>query len=430
MKYTPIDQALFVTNRARFTAQMKPNTIAIFNSNDQMPFSGDAYFPLHQNRDLFWLCGIDQEHTQLVLYPDAPRSGTYKEILIIMRTNDYIARWEGHKYTKEEAQAASGIERVLFADEAGVTLNELILNADGIYVNTNENDRFKSDVVSADHRYIQQLRQRYPAHTLHRAQQIIKTLRVIKTPLEVELLQKAIDITEKAFRRVLHFVQPGVTEYEIEAEITHEFLRNRGTGHGYTPIIASGAGACVLHYIENNRPCLDGDVLLMDFGCEYANYSADLTRSIPVNGRFSKRQRKVYDSVLHVLVAARDMLRPGNTLEQYHAAVGEAMTEELLKLKLITKEEVAAATPEWPAYKKYFMHGTSHHLGLDVHDLCNRYGVFQEGMVFTVEPGIYIPEENLGIRLENNVVLTAQGAKDLFVNIPIEAEEIEELMAS
>ncbi len=427
MRYQPVPTELFRMNRQRFTAQMKPNTIAIFNSNDQLPRSGDQTWPFHQNRDLFWLCGIDQEKTMLVLYPDCPRMG-FQELLIILRTNDYIARWEGHKYTKEEATATSGIQNVLFIDEASVPLNELILLADGIYVNTNENDRHKFEVPTADYRYIEQLKQRYPAHTLYRAQQIIKQLSVIKTSYELALIQTAIDITEKAFRRVLHFVEPGVTEYEVEAEITHEFIRNRATGHAYQPIIASGANACVLHYIENNKVCQNGEVLLMDFGAEYANYCADLTRSIPVNGRFTKRQRQVYDAVLRVLKEAKKLLAPGNTLEQYHKEVGKIMESELLGLGLLTKESIAAAPADWPAYKKYFMHGTSHHLGLDVHDLCNRYEKFQEGMVFTVEPGIYIPEENLGIRLENDVVITAQGTRDLFVHIPIEAQEIEELM--
>jgi Xaa-Pro aminopeptidase len=427
MKYSPINKQLFELNRQRFTAQMKPNTIAIFNSSDQMPRGGDAYFAFHQNRDLFWLSGIDQEHTMLVLYPDCARDG-FKELLIIMRTNDHIARWEGHKYTKEETQASSGIQKVLFIDETPVILNELILLSDGIYVNTNENDRYQSDVLTADYRYIQSLRQRYPAHQLHRSQQIIKTIAVIKTAFEVELIQKAIDITEKAFRRVLHFVEPGVTEYEVEAEITHEFLRNRGTGHGYSPIIASGANACVLHYIENNKECKAGDVLLMDFGCEYARYSADLTRSIPVSGRFTKRQRKVYDAVLHVMNEAKKGLVPGNTLDQYHKEVGQVMEEQLVNLGLISLADIKSAPQDYPAYKKYFMHGTSHHLGLDVHDLCNRYAVFQEGMVYTCEPGIYIPEEDLGIRLENDIVVTANGPKDMFSKIPIEAEELEELM--
>jgi Xaa-Pro aminopeptidase len=427
MKYQQVTADLFRTNRERFTAQMKPNTIAIFNSNDQLPRSGDQAWPFHQNRDLFWLSGIDQESTMLVIYPDCPRTG-FKELLIVLRTNDYIARWEGHKYTKEEATTTSGIAKVLFIDEAQVILNELILLADGIYVNTNENDRYKHEVDTADYRYIQHLKQAYPAHPLYRSQQIIKQLSVCKTKHEVALIQTAIDITEKAFRRVLHFVEPGVTEYEVEAEIIHEFIRNRATGHAYSPIIASGANACVLHYIENNRICHKEDVLLMDFGAEYANYCADLTRSIPVGGRFSKRQRKVYDAVLRVMKEARALLVPGNTLEQYHKEVGAIMESELLGLGLISKEEVAGAPTDWPAYKKYFMHGTSHHLGIDVHDLCNRYDTFKEGMVFTVEPGIYIPEENLGIRLENNILITANGPKDMFVHIPIEAEEIEDLM--
>jgi Xaa-Pro aminopeptidase len=427
MKYTALDQAIFTTNRARFTAQMLPNTIAIFHSNDQIPRSGDQTYPFHQNRDLFWLSGIDQEESVLVLFPDCKRTG-FTEFLIVLRTNEHIARWEGNKYTKAAATATSGIQKVLFSDEADVILNELILQADGIYVNTNENDRFRSEVITGDYRHIQKIKQRYPAHVLHRSQKILKSLCAIKTGYEVVVIQKAIDITEKAFRRVLQYVQPNVTEYEIEAEITHEFLRNRGTGHGYTPIIASGANACILHYVENNRVCQDGDVLLMDFGCEYGHYTADLSRSIPVNGKFTRRQKAVYNAVLHVLKEARKLLVAGNTLEKYHAEVGEIMQAELLKLGLITESEILSAPKDYPAYKKYFMHGTSHHLGLDVHDLCDRYAPFEVGMVFTVEPGIYIQEENLGIRLENNILITAKGPKDLFANIPIEADEIEELM--
>lgn len=407
---------------------MKPGTLAIFNSNDQMPRSGDQYYAFRQNAGLLWLSGIDQEETMLLLFPGCPRD-EHEEVLVIRRTNEHLAVWEGHKYTKEEARTASGIEKVYFLDEFESVLNEMILLSDGVYLNLNENDRFISPVEYRDLRFARQFRANYPAHPVYRAQPILKQLMTIKSQWEIDALQTAIDITGKAFDRVLSFVKPGVWEYEVEAEITHEFIRNRSTGHGYTPIIGSGKNATVLHYIENNCQCKDGDVLLMDFGAEYANYNADLTRSIPVSGKFTKRQRAVYDAVLRVMNGAKKMLTPGNTLDKYSREVGLLMTEELLQLGLITKEEVANETKDRPAYKKYFMHGTSHHLGLDVHDIMFRYAPFEVGNVFTCEPGIYIPEENLGIRLENDVVITENGVIDLFKNIPIEADEIEALMS-
>ena len=427
MKYTTLPTELFQLNRKRFVREMKPNTIAVFNSNDQMPRSGDQFFPFRQNTGLFYLCGIDQEETMLILYPDCQREG-FKELLLIKRTNEHIAVWEGHKYTKAEAKATSGIERVLFLDEAEVILHELLLLSEGIYLNLNENDRFITPVESSDVRYARTLQQRYPAHQLHRSAPILKKLQMVKSQHEVDLIQHSVDITGKAFRRVLDFVKPGVWEYEVEAEIIHEFIRNRCTDHAYSPIIASGKSACVLHYTENNRQCMDGDVLLMDFGSEYANYAADLTRSIPVNGQFTPRQKAVYNAVLQVLQEARAMLVPGNTLDEYQKEVGKVMESALLGLGLISKEDVAQQDKDKMAYKKYFMHGTSHHLGLDVHDVCLRYEPFRAGMVFTCEPGIYIPEEQLGIRLENNILITDHGPIDLFAQIPIEVEEIETLM--
>ena len=427
MKYEAISTELFQQNRQRFTQQMKPNSMAIFHSNDQMPRCGDQTFPFRQNSHLFYLCGIDQEETILVLFPDCARKD-HQEVLFVKKTNEHIAVWEGHKYTKEEAQAASGIKKVIWIEEMSAIFNELILLAENIYVNTNENDRFNSEVPSRDLRAAQQMMARYPVHQYHRSQPIIKKLVMVKSQLEVNLISRACDITEKAFRRVLDFTRPGVTEYEVEAEIIHEFIRNRATGHAYSPIIASGKNACILHYNDNNLPCQDGDILLMDFGAEYGNYAADLTRSIPVNGRFTARQRAVYNAVLRVMRAATQLLVPGATLEVYHKEVGKIMESELLGLGLISREDIKNQDPEVPAYKKYFMHGTSHHLGLDVHDLCHRYEPLQAGMVFTVEPGIYIPAENLGIRLENDVWLTDHAPIDLMKNIPIEADEIETLM--
>lgn len=427
MKYAPLSTELYQHNRKRFTAEMKPGTVAIFNSSDMAPRTGDAYHNFRQNSGLLFLCGIDQEETMLLLFPGCPREG-HEEVLIIRRTNEHLAVWEGHKYTKEEAIATSGIQRVYFHDEAEQVINELILLSDGIYLNLNENDRFLSPVEYRDLRYARDIRNRYPAHQVYRSQQILKRIQVVKNKWEVEATQQAVDITEKAFKRVLGFVKPGVWEYEIEAEIIHEFIRNRATGHAYTPIIGSGASACVLHYIENNRQCQDGDVLLMDFGAEYANYNADLTRSIPVNGRYSKRQKDVYNAVLRVLKAARAMLVPGTKFVEYQKEVGQIMEGELLGLGLITRDDIAHQDKEWPAYKKYFMHGTSHHLGLDVHDLMFRYHTFEAGNLLTCEPGIYIPEENLGIRIENNILITENGNIDLFANIPMEADEIEDWM--
>ena len=427
MKYTPIPARLFTENRKRFTARLKPKSMAIFNANDEMPLSGDMTFPFHQNADLFWLSGIDQEQTILVLFPDAPLP-VYREILFLRQTNEKIAIWEGHKYTKEEASAASGIKTVYWLDEFNSIVPMLMHHAENCYLNTNENDRAVIEVPYRDLRFAQSWKDRFPLHHFERSAPILRDLRSVKLPEEIKLLQTACDITEKAFRRVLGFVKPGVMEYEIEAEIIHEFIRNRATGHAYNPIIASGYNACVLHYNDNNQVCREGEVILMDFGAEYGHYAADLTRSIPVSGKFTKRQKNVYNAVLRVMKAAVKMLVPGNTIEKYHAEVGRCMEEELIGLRLLTRAAVKKQNPDAPLYKKYFMHGTSHFLGIDVHDFGNRYLPMKAGMVFTCEPGIYIPEEKLGIRIENDILITAKGQQDLMANIPIEADEIEKLM--
>ena len=427
MKYPPLSPELFQLNRQRFTREMAPGAIAIFHSNDLMPRNGDTFFPFRQNSDLFYLCGLDQAETVLVLFPDCIKEG-FEEIVFVKKTNEYIRRWEGHKYTKEEARAVSGIERVYWLDEMDNILHELILLANSIYVNPNENDRLKTDVVCRNEREANRLRQRYPGHSFHRAQPVLKKLAMIKSDQEVDVIKTAVDITGKAFQGVLNLLRPGVMEYEIEAEITATFLRNRASGHAYEPIVASGPNACVLHYTENNQECRDGDILLLDFGAEYANYAADLSRTIPVSGQFSDRQRAVYNSVHRVLEASKKMLVPGVSLEDYHKEVGKLMESELVDLKLLDKTDIKNQDPRWPAYKKYFMHGTSHHLGLDVHDLANRYAPIQAGMVFTCEPGIYIEEEGIGVRLENDILITDDKPIDLMENIPIAAEEIEELM--
>lgn len=403
--------------------------MAIFHSNDMMPRNGDQYFPFRQNSDLFGMCGIDQEETILVLYPDCVRE-ELREVLFIRPSSPKLEVWEGHKYTKEEARETSGIEKIIWNTEFESMLRQLALMADRIYLNSNENDRFETDVVTKDLRFANWMRQNYPLHQYERAQPIIKQLAMIKSDFEVQLIRKAIDITSDAFDKVLKFVKPGVMEYEVEAEIIGEFIRKRATGHAYTPIVASGRNACVLHYTDNNMKCKDGDVLLLDFGAEYGNYAADLSRSIPVNGQFNPRQREVYNAVLRVFKGARQLLVPGTMLEEFQKEVGLLMQSELIELGLISKKDIDNQDPKNPAYKKYFMHGTSHHLGLDVHDLCDRYVPFQAGMVFTCEPGIYIPEENLGIRIENDILVTDHEPIDLMAEIPIEAEEIEDMMHS
>jgi Xaa-Pro aminopeptidase len=434
MKYIPLPQELFVQNRQRFRALMKPNSVAIFNSHDEMPRSADSQFYFSQNRDIYYLTGIDQEDTVLIMYPDSPNP-VFREMLFLKRTNDLIAIWEGHKYTREEALAASGISRIHWLEEFETILQLVMHQAEHVYLNLNEHDRHVWHQGYKDLDFVHRIQRDYPLHKLERAAPLMHQLRAIKSKHEVAALQEAVNITAKAFQRVLKFVKPGVTEYEIEAEITHEFLRNRATGHAYTPIIASGASACVLHYIENNLVCNDGDLMLLDFGAEYANYAADLTRCIPVNGKFSARQKEVYNAVLSVHKQAKAMLIVGDTWDAYHTKVGKIMTEELLKLKLITTEDcrnddwVNVPWNESKAYRKYLMHGTSHFLGLDVHDVGNRYRTFEAGMVFTCEPGIYIPEEGIGVRIENDILIDAEGNTDLMGAIPIEVSDIEAAMA-
>jgi Xaa-Pro aminopeptidase len=427
MKYLPVNERLFTNNRKNFVSRLKSNSIAIFHSNDEYPRNGDQNFIFKQNPDIFYLSGIDQEQTILVLYPDCPNQ-QYREVLFLRQTSEHIAVWEGHKYTKEEARQASGIQNIYWLHEYDNILHTIINYSDNIYINTNENDRYSHTVPYRDLRMLDSLRLKYPLHHYERSAPILRDLRVVKSDIEVELTKKACSITRDAFVRVLKFVQPGVTEYEIEAEIIHEFIRQRATGHAYSPIIASGKNANVLHYIENNQVCNDGDVILFDFGAEYANYNADMSRSIPVNGRFTERQRQVYDAVLRVMRASTQMIVAGTIWNEYHDEVGKIMTGELIDLGLLDKNDVANQDPKAPLYKKYFMHGTSHHLGLDVHDYASRYKAFEVGNILTCEPGIYIPEEGLGIRIENNILITEDGNIDLMADIPVEAEHIEEIM--
>lgn len=429
MKYTPLPASLYIKNRAKLAAKMAKNSVAIFNSNDIMPTNADGTMKFRQNNDLFYLCGIDQEESILLLAPDCPNPAM-REVLFLRETNEHIAIWEGHKYTKEEAEATSGIKNIQWLDKFDLIFNTVMALSDRVYLNTNEHLRAGVVVETRDARFIKTCKEQFPLHEYERAAPLMHELRGVKEQEEIDQLQIACDITEKGFRRILNFVKPGVTEYEIEAEYLHEFVRNRSKGFAYEPIIASGISACVLHYLENNKACNDGELLLMDVGAEYGNYNADMTRTIPVNGKFSDRQKAVYNAVLRVHKEASSMLRPGVTIQDYHKEVGLIMQSELIGLGLIDQTDIQNQDPNWPAYKKYFMHGTSHHLGLDVHDVGTMYGPIQPGMVFTVEPGIYIPEEGFGVRLENNIVVLEDGYFDLMRNIPIEADEIEDLMNS
>jgi Xaa-Pro aminopeptidase len=429
MKYLPVNEFLFINNRKNFVSRIKLCSIAIFYANDEFPRSGDQNFVFKQNADFYYLTGIDQEQSVLLLFPDCPNS-QYREVLFLRQTNEHIAVWEGHKYTKEEARRASGIENVYWLSEYNAILHSIINYAENIYINTNENDRFDFGVPYRDLRMLEELRLKYPLHHYERSAPVMRDLRAVKSDIEAELTKKACTITRDAFIRTLKFVKPGVTEYEIEAEITHEFLKQRATGHAYTPIIASGKNAVVLHYIDNNQVCNNGDVILFDFGAEYANYNADMSRSIPVSGKFTKRQRDVYDAVLKVMREATKLIVAGAIWNEYHDEVGKIMTSELITLGLLDKHDVEKQDPKMPAYKKYFMHGTSHHLGLDVHDFASRYKPFEVGNILTCEPGIYIPQEGLGIRLENNILITKDGNIDLMADIPVEAEEIESIMGA
>lgn len=430
MKYHKINKALFIKNRKNFMSKMKDSSLAVFNSNDIYPISADSTMPFQQSRDIFYLSGVDQEESVLVLFPDCPKE-KHREILFLKETNDHIAVWEGEKLTKEAAFETSGIKTVYWLKDMDKVLFELMTQSDTVYINTNEHYRANIETETREARFIKTLLEKYPAHSVAKSNPILQRLRSVKDPIELKLMQEACNITEKGFKRVLDFVKPGVWEYNIEAEFMHEFLNNRSRGFSYTPIVASGNNANVLHYVENNQECKAGDLILIDAGAEYANYSSDMTRTIPVSGKFTKRQKEVYNAVNRVKKEATKLLVPGAFWEAYHVEVGKMMTSELLGLGLLDKADVQNEDKDWPAYKKYFMHGTSHHIGLDTHD----YGILTEPMqannVFTVEPGIYIPAEGFGIRLEDDLVIQEKGEPfNLMGDIPIEAEEIEELMNS
>jgi Xaa-Pro aminopeptidase len=428
MKYDKINAQLFIKNRKNFASAMKKNSLAVFNSNDIYPISADSTIPFEQHTDILYLSGVNQEESVLVLFPDCPKENL-REVLFVRETNDHIAVWEGEKLTKEAAFETSGIQTVFWLQDLEKVLFEMSSYCDTFYINTNEHYRANVETETREDRFTKWLLAKYPAHSVAKSNPILQRLRAVKDPIELDLMQQACNITEKGFRRILNFIKPSVWEYEIEAELLHEFIRNRSKGFAYTPIIASGNNANVLHYIENNQQCKAGDLILLDVAAEYATYKSDLTRTVPVSGKFSVRQKAVYNAVNEVKKEATKMLLPGTLWKEYHVEVGKLMTSELLKLGLLDKADIQNEDKNWPAYKKYFMHGTSHHIGLDTHD----YGLLHEPMqannVFTVEPGIYIPKEGFGIRLEDDVVIQEKGAPfNLMANIPIEAAEIEDIM--
>lgn len=429
MKYPAIDNKLFVHNRERFKAALKPGSIAIFTSSYEYLWNGDATHTFKQNSNLFWLSGIDQEDTVLVIFPDCPVK-EFKEVLFIKETNEQIATWEGHKYTKEEARNASGINSIFWSHELESRIGPIINYAENIYLPLNENDRYQFRAPYKELDFAHQIKEKFPLHQYHRATPILQRLRSMKSDIELQLMREAVQISKKGFLRLLKFVKPGVWEYEVEAELIHEYIRNRAIGHSFHPIVASGASACVLHYVENNKQCKDGDLLLVDCGVDYANYASDMTRTFPVNGKFTARQKQVYNAVLRVMRGAQLLLRPGVMLMEYQKQVEQLMEKELVDLGLLTMDDIRKQDPAWPALKKYFMHGTSHFLGIDVHDVGMRYEPMKAGMTLSCEPGIYIKEEGIGIRIENEILITETGCYDLMdeAHMPVEVEEIETLM--
>lgn len=427
MKQLSSDPAIFIKNRERFVKEMKPESIAVFNSNDEMPVNGDALYPFIQNSDLYWLTGIEQEETMLILFPANPDE-KYREALVLLRPNETKEKWDGKRLRENEAAEISGIKTIVWLDSLDALLQTWVHLADNVYLNTNENDRKGLLIETRDYRFAKQFMQKYPLHKYERAAKILKSLRAIKTPEEIEVLKKAISITGKTFQRLLSFIRPDVMEYEIEAEMIHEFLRNGSNGEAYSTIIASGDRARTLHYISNNQQCKDGELLLMDFGAKFGNYNADLTRTVPVNGKFTQRQKEVYNACLHLHNFAKALLKPGISIINYTEQVGDEATKQFVQIGLLNESDVKNEDRQNRAYRKYLYHGISHHLGLDVHDLGTRVEPIKAGMVFTVEPGIYIEDEQMGVRIENNIWITEDGNIDLMKNIPITAEEIEELM--
>lgn len=427
MRYQQIDPTLFCKNRAKLEKKLKPDSLAIIHSSDEMPRNGDQNFPFRQNSDMFYLTGLDQEKCILTLYPNHPDE-KLREIAFITETNDHMVTWYGHKYSLEQAAVISGIKTVKWLSQFESTVRDFMSRAEFVYLNVEENAQFATEIESKTLRFVKQLKESYPLHNYQRLAPILMELRLIKEPQEIELLKKACDITGDAFNRVLNFVKPGVMEYEVEAEITHEFIRQGASGHSYPAIVAAGVNNNILHYNQNDQKLEDGQLLLLDFGAEYANYAGDCSRTIPVNGKFTSRQREVYDAVLRVFRQASKMLVPGTTIDTYHSQVVKIMEKELINLGLITQEDIDNQPADKPAYFKYYMHGTSHFIGLDVHDVGTKQTTLQKGMVLSCEPGIYIPEEGFGIRIENDIVVDHDPI-DLMAGIPIEADEIEAIMA-
>ncbi len=427
MKHLPLDPHIFINNRKRFVKKMKKDSIAIFNSNDEVPTNGDALYPFVQNSDLYWLTGIEQEDTMLILHPGNPEK-KYREVLVLVRPNDLLEKWNGRRLRKEEATAISGIETIVWLDSVDALMQKWVHWSKSIYLNTNENDRKGSLIQTRDYRFALAMKERFPLHDFERSAVLMKELRGVKTKEEVEVMKRAVDITHQAFLRVMKFIEPGVFEHEIEAEIIHEFLRNRARGEAYGSIIASGDRARTLHYVSNNQECKDGELILMDFGANYGGYCADLTRTIPVNGKFTKRQKELYNACLDIHNFCKKILKPGISIFDYTNKVADEATKQFVKVGLLSKQDVKNENKddlESRPYRKYLYHGISHHLGVDVHDLGKTMEPVEEGMVFTIEPGIYVEEEQTGIRIENNVWLTKTGNIDLFKGIPITVEEIE-----
>ena len=427
MRYLPLDRNIFIHNRQRFSKLLKRNSLAVFNSNDIYPTSADGSMPFKQASDIFHLSGVDQEESILVIFPDAFKP-EHREILFLKETNDTIAIWEGEKLSKAGAFEVSGISTVYWLQDFEKVFKELMSHAQQVYLNTNEHLRASLPTETREDRFIKWCKNQYPIHTYERSAPIMHAIRAVKSEAEIAVMEKAAAITTKGYHQILKTLKPGIWEYELEAEFMYTFLKERSRGFAYTPIIGSGYNACVLHYIENNAQCQAGDLVLFDVGAEYGNYACDVSRAYPVSGRFTQRQKDVYNAVLRVEKAAMQLLKPGVFLQDYHKEVGELMTAELLQLKLIDKTDVKNQNPEWPAYKKYFMHGTSHYLGIDVHDVGLWTTPIEVGNVFTCEPGIYIPQENLGIRIEDDLVVTENGLINLTSGIPKEIEEIEEIM--
>ena len=423
MKNLPLNKNIFIQNRSRFVKAMKPDSIAIFVSNDEWPTNGDALHRFKQNSDLYWLSGITQEESMVILFPDNVDK-KFREVLVLARPEELKEKWNGKRLRVEEARAISGIETIVWLDSLEGLLQAWVHQADNIYLDTNENDRKSNYLQSNEYRYVAKMKTKYPLHNFLRAARIMKELRAIKTKEEVEVIQQAIDITKVTFDSVCRFVKPGVWEHEVEAEILHSFLSQRATGEAYGSIVASGDRARILHYVSNNQECKSGELLLMDFGAEYGGYCADLSRTIPVSGKFTKRQKQVYDACLHLHDYAKSLLKPGISIIDYTDKVGEEATKQFIAIGLITKADVKNEDKENRAYRKYLYHGISHHLGIDVHDLGTRTEPIKQGMVFTVEPGIYIEEEQMGIRIENNIWITKTGNVDLMKNIPLTTEDI------